>query len=132
MLPAPHRMRRAADFTLAVRRGRRAGGPRLAVHLMLDPAAAGTPSPADLPRVGLVVGRSVGPAVTRTRVKRRLRAVAAARIAGLPPGSLMVLRANPAAADATSADLGADLDRALARLLSPSPVDQRREQPVPS
>ncbi len=68
-------------------------------------------------RVGLVVGKTVGQAVTRTRVKRRLRAVAAARLPVLPPGSLVVLRANPAAAAATSADLGTDLDRALARLL---------------
>ena len=64
------------------------------------------------------MGKAVGPAVVRTRVKRRLRAVASARVPTLPPGALVVLRANPAAADASSADLAADLDRALARLLT--------------
>lgn len=119
MLPAPHRLRRPADFTAAVRRGRRAGGTRLAVHLMLPIELPTPPGPA---RVGLVVSKTVGPAVVRTRVKRRLRAVASARVRTLPPGALLVLRASPAAADATSADLAADLDRALAKLLTPRPV----------
>ena len=121
MLPAPHRLRRPADFTLAVRRGRRAGSTRLAVHLMLAPDVPTTSVPTAPARVGLVVGKAVGPAVTRTRVKRRLRALAAARVRTLPPGSLVVLRANPAAAAATSADLGADLDRALTKLLGTAP-----------
>ena len=74
--------------------------------------------------VGLVVSRAVGPAVTRTRVKRRLRHLTAQRLERLSPGSLLVLRANPPAATATSAELGADLDRALDRALRPaaSPV----------
>jgi ribonuclease P protein component len=37
------------------------------------------------------------------------------RVAHLPPGALVVLRANPAAADASYAELSADLDAALAR-----------------
>jgi ribonuclease P protein component len=35
----------------------------------------------------------------------------------LPPGSTLVVRALPAAASASSAELGADLDVALRRLL---------------
>ncbi len=111
MLPAPHRMRRAEDFTLAVRRGRRAGSALVAVHLLMPPDV-------DRPaRVGVVVSKAVGTAVTRTRVKRRLRALAAGRVHRLPRGALAVVRANPAAAGATSATLGADLDRALHRVL---------------
>lgn len=68
-------------------------------------------------RVGLVVSKAVGGAVVRTRVKRRLRAVLAERLHELPDGALLVVRANPAAADATSAQLAASLDRALKRLL---------------
>ena len=114
VLPAPHRMRRRDDFTRAVRRGRRAGRPLLAVHVLTpDPGAEGLP-PA---RVGLVVSRAAGTAVTRTRVKRRLRHLAAARVDRLAPGSLLVVRANPAAATASSAELGHDLDRALDRVL---------------
>ncbi len=73
-----------------------------------------TPQPA---RVGFVVSKAVGTAVVRTRVKRRLRAVVTARLAALPTGSLLVVRANPVAAQATSAELAVSLDRALGRLL---------------
>ena len=121
MLPATHRMRRSEDFTLAVRRGRRAGSAHLGVHLLLasetDPAHPLRPA-----RVGIVVSKAVGTAVTRTGVKRRLRAVAAGRLQRLPDGALAVLRANPAGAGATSATLAADLDRALDRVLSAAPA----------
>jgi len=120
VLPAPHRMRRRDDFARAVRRGRRAGRPLLAVHLLsteADPSVEALP-PA---RVGLVVSRAVGPAVVRTTVKRRLRHLMADRLPRLAAGSLLVVRANPAAATASSAQLGADLDRALDRALDRSP-----------
>jgi ribonuclease P protein component len=68
-------------------------------------------------RVGLVVSRAVGPAVVRNRVKRRLRALATARLGQLPAGALLVVRANPAAAAASSELLGSELDRALSRVL---------------
>jgi ribonuclease P protein component len=55
--------------------------------------------------------------VVRNRVKRRLRAVARDRLERLPDGALLVVRANPAAAGASSAELGAALDRALDRAL---------------
>jgi ribonuclease P protein component len=67
-------------------------------------------------RVGFVVGRAVGPAVVRNRVRRRLRALMRERLSTLPSGSLLVVRAAPAAATAGSAGLAADLDRALAAL----------------
>ena len=119
MLPAAHRMRRSEDFSLAVRRGRRAGSTHLAVHLLLAPAGAMTLEPA---LVGIVVSKAVGTAVTRTGVKRRLRAVAAARVGRLPEGALAVVRATPASAAATSEVLAADLERMLNRVLSPPRV----------
>jgi len=67
-------------------------------------------------RVGLVVGKSVGGSVVRHRVSRRLRAQLAARIGLLPPGSGTVVRALPDSADASSRQLGTDLDRAFRRL----------------
>ena len=71
----------------------------------------------DVARVGLVVSKAVGGAVVRTRVKRRLRAVLSDRLAVLPPGSLLVVRANPAAAEASSAELARSVDRVLERVL---------------
>lgn len=66
-------------------------------------------------RVGFVVSKGVGNAVVRNRVKRRLRALVAERLSDLD-GSVVVVRAQPAAAMCSSAQLGADLDRCLQRV----------------
>ena len=72
--------------------------------------------------MGLVVSKAVGNAVVRNRVSRRLRHQMSTRVDRLAPGSLLVLRAQPAAATAGSTELGADLDRVLERLLVPRAV----------
>ncbi|TKR27449.1 ribonuclease P protein component [Cellulomonas hominis] len=107
MLPAAHRMRRSADFERAVRGGARAGRSTLVVHLVTrtDPG----PGPA----VGFVVSKGVGNAVTRNRVKRRLRALTGERLGALPPDADLVVRALAPSAGADYATLGRDLDGAL-------------------
>ena len=111
MLPAANRMRRSADFAAVLRHGRRAGAPTAVMRhhrgLRADDAAL----------VGLVVGRNVGNSVVRHQVSRRLRAQLARRLDLLPDGSGTVVRALPAAAPASSAELGRDLDRLLRRVL---------------
>jgi ribonuclease P protein component len=101
-------MRRAADFEQAVRRGARGGRDTLVVHLTTrtDHSPSG-------PVVGLVVSKAVGTAVTRNLVKRRLRELVRSRLSDLPTDAGVVVRALPAAATSTYADLGADLDAAL-------------------
>ncbi len=103
-------MRRSDHFRQAVRHGRRAGTKTLVVHRWADPARAGQPA-----RVGFVVSRRVGPAVTRTSVVRRLRHLMRGRLSLLEPGELVVVRATPRAAAATSARLATDLDDCLCR-----------------
>jgi ribonuclease P protein component len=105
-------MRHGAEFTLTVRSGGRAGRPRLVGHLLLRQDARDEPA-----RVGFVVSRAVGPAVTRNRVKRRLRELMRGYLHLLPGGSLLVVRANAAAAHASQPDLAADLDSVISRLL---------------
>jgi ribonuclease P protein component len=108
------RMRSPEEFKRTMRSGRRASGATLSGHLLL--AAGPVPEWAE-PKVGFVVSRAVGSAVVRNRVKRRLRELMRGRIASLPGGCLLVLRAHPAAAGARQADLAADLDLVLGRLL---------------
>jgi ribonuclease P protein component len=116
-------MRRAEDFRRVLRTGRRAGGSVLTGHLLLPvgpDGAVGTPGEVlsgDPAKVGFVVSRAVGSAVVRNRVKRRLRELMRGRLASLPRGCLLVLRAHPAAASARQADLAADLDLVIGRLL---------------
>jgi ribonuclease P protein component len=112
LLSAATRLTRRQDFAMAVRRGRRSSGGSVVVHL-------GRADALDVPpRVGFVVGRSVGSSVVRHRVQRRLRHLMRSRLTSLPAGALVVVRALPASAGATSAALGADLDGALRRLIS--------------
>lgn len=84
---------------------------------VLEPVPGGAPVPDAPARVGFVVSRAVGPAVTRNLVKRRLRHLLRERLGRLPRGSLLVVRALPAAAGTSYAELAADLDRRLDRLL---------------
>lgn len=116
MLSAGNRLRDGATFSEVVRRGTRAGGPLLVLHLH--------PGDGRPPRVGLVVSRAVGPAVTRNLVKRRLRHLMRDRLPSLPTGSALVVRALPPAASASYVDLGTELDRGLTRL-----ADGRRMRP---
>ena len=120
MLPQQSRMRRAEDFRRSLRSGRRAGGAVLAGYLLPAPEPAdsgGAVRYGDPAKVGLIVSRAVGSAVVRNRVKRRLRELMRGRLASLPRGCLLVLRAHPAAASARQADLAADLDLVTGRLL---------------
>ncbi|MDX6234908.1 MAG: ribonuclease protein component [Nocardioidaceae bacterium] len=112
MLPADQRLTRPLSFRHAVKAGRRAGGRALVTHL-----AAAEPATGARPRVGFVVGKAVGPAVIRNKVKRRLRHAARDRIALLPPDALLVVRAQPAASAASYQELVIDLDRCLVRSL---------------
>jgi ribonuclease P protein component len=116
LLPAASRLTRRDDFATGVRRGRRAARGSLVVHLARIGANDALP-PVSRPKVGFVVGRAVGGSVVRHRVQRRLRHLMRSRLANLPAGSLVVVRALPAAAGASSAALGDDLDGALRRLI---------------
>jgi ribonuclease P protein component len=117
VLPRQSRMRRPEEFRRAIRTGRRSGGPVLAGHLLLPSGADAGVRSGEPAKVGFVVSRAVGSAVVRNRVKRRLRELMRGRLASLPGGCMLVLRAHPAAAGANQADLAADLDLVIRRLL---------------
>jgi ribonuclease P protein component len=80
----------------------------------------------DPARAGFVVSRKVGNAVVRNRVRRRLREQVRTRLDGLPPGTMMVVRALPDSATASSAELGRALDRALRQSTSPRSASPAR------
>lgn len=68
------------------------------------------------PRFGFIISKQVGTAVIRNTVRRRLKAVCAEAISDVPQGTDVVIRALPASATATFAELKADVTRCLARL----------------
>jgi ribonuclease P protein component len=107
MLPAGSRLHTSDDFAEVVRSGRRAGTRHLVVHLL----GTGRSTP---PRAGFVVSGKVGNSVVRHRVTRRLRPLVRRELVGLAAGTDLVVRALPAAATASSVDLGRDLRSGLA------------------
>ncbi len=122
-------MRRTADFQRTTRHGVRVGRPTVVVHAarLLGEGDQG----GGIQKVGFVVGRSVGGAVTRNRVRRRLRHLAAAELAHTPVGVAVVVRALPRAAIAPAE---VPLDLAYAWPSALSKLEQaklkRAEQPA--
>ncbi|CUR55064.1 Ribonuclease P protein component [metagenome] len=110
MLAQEHRLTSSEGFRRTVRSGSRAGSRTLVVHLLREERAGRL--------VGFVVSRAVGNAVSRNRVKRRLRHLTRDRLSSLPGSCVLVVRALPASATASSQELGADLDRCLKRVLT--------------
>ncbi len=111
------RLRAHQDF----RRVRSTG--RAWSHPLVVLLAAPGPDPAGATRVGISVGRRVGKAVKRNRVKRRLREAVRARYGELPAGWDVVVIARPPAAAAPYAALADAVYLLLGRsgLLSAAP-----------
>ena len=124
MLPRDARLRRSEDFRRTVRHGVRAGRRTVVVHalqLEADESDVNRSGGSDR-QIGFVVSKTVGSAVRRNRVRRRLRHLARARLSELPVHTLVVVRALPPAAMAgpeLGTDLAAAWDTALSRLARP-------------
>jgi ribonuclease P protein component len=102
-------MTRSTEFGTTVSKGMRAVQPDLVVHALRANTSDG-------PRVGLVVSKSVGTAVQRHRVARRLRHAARTVIDELDPADRVVIRALPSSRHAISARLEQELRTALRRI----------------
>ena len=66
-------------------------------------------------RFGFIVAKTVGNAVTRNLIRRRLKAIAHGLLADVPVGYDVVVRALPAAAQAGWPTLLEDVSRSCAR-----------------
>ncbi len=107
MLATPNRLRTSAEFSSTVRSGVRYG--RRNVVLYAAPLDSGEPT-----RIGFIVSKSVGNAVARNLVKRRLREAGFLSLSTYGTGLAIVVRALPASSSATWAQLSVDFDVALA------------------
>ena len=105
MLPT---LRRRADFETIGRHGTARSTPLLVLRWMRTDRAE--------TRIGLSTPRTLGGAVQRNRVRRRLRALLRERLGnGIGPGWDLLLIARPAASEASHAELAAAIDGLLAR-----------------
>lgn len=119
MLPSSARLTEREAFREVTRRGRKAARAGMVVHVLAPPQRGSVAAPAPYEttrpvRVGFVVGRRVGPATVRNRVRRRLRHLMVARRGQVAPGSQVVVRALPPSATMSYQQLGVQLDQCLA------------------
>lgn len=90
MLPAAHRIRTAAEFSQTTRRGLKVTRGHVVVYM----DSTSTIGP---PRLGVITSAAVGGSVVRHRVARRIRGVISTKLAQLPLGTRVVVRALPGA-----------------------------------
>jgi ribonuclease P protein component len=102
-------MTRSTEFSATVKHGVRAAQPDLVVHVRRDDVDP------EGPRIGLVIAKSVGTAVQRHQVARRLRHIAKNIILELDPSDRVVIRALPGSSRAVSARLEHQLRKGLER-----------------
>jgi ribonuclease P protein component len=105
-------MTRSTDFDATVRRGKKAVQPDLVIYMR---RATGDP------KFGLIVSRSVGSAVQRHGVSRRLRHVARDLLTELTGSEHVVVRALPSSRDLSSARLSQQLRAGLRRIEAAGP-----------
>jgi ribonuclease P protein component len=106
-MPALPMLRRRADFEAIGRQGTARSTPILVLRALRTDRTE--------TRVGLSTPRTLGGAVQRNRVRRRLRELVRARLERIGPGWDLLLIARPAAGTATHAELGAALDALMRR-----------------
>lgn len=108
MLARVNRVVRADDYRRIVRRGRKVGATHT-VGYLVDRADGGPV------RFGFIVAKTVGNAVTRNRVRRRLKAASYALLGSVRPGMDVVVRALPASAEASWVTLRGEIFGVAAR-----------------
>ncbi|HEU0025449.1 MAG TPA: ribonuclease P protein component [Thermoleophilaceae bacterium] len=105
------RLSRSGEFERVYREGRSHASRHLVVYAF--PRAD-----ADSPRLGVSVGRKLGGAVERNRVKRLLREAFWARAGALPDGLDFVIVARPAAGELARDGGGPAIQEALGVVLT--------------
>lgn len=108
VLARANRVLRPGDFRSAVRSGRRVGSANTVVYVLrrgeLEPT-----------RFGFIVGKTVGTAVRRNRVRRKLRAIGRGVLESRPAGVDIVVRALPVSAEASWDTLSVEVVAAIDR-----------------
>ena len=106
-------MRTSANFSHTVRSGVRNGRRNLVLYMVST--SSDVPS-----QIGFIVAKTVGNAVTRNLVKRRLRAIVVETIKQSPYGLNVVVRALPVSSHASFSELVTDYRKAFSTASSRS------------
>ena len=103
-------MTRSIDFGSTVKYGIRTVHSDLVIYARRESCGS------EAPKVGLIIAKSVGSAVQRHQVARRLRHIARTLVEGLDRSQRVVIRALPSSRDVSSAGLERQLRAGLQRI----------------
>jgi ribonuclease P protein component len=106
----------AGDFRSTVRSGRRVSTPHALLYVA--PRQPGEPT-----RVGFIVSKAVGNAVTRNLVTRRLRSVGHDVVLERPTGTDLIIRALPGSPGVSWTTLQSEILNGLERGAARRPTD---------
>lgn len=110
MLAQANRIVRADDYRSTVRRGRKSGTAHSVVYVRRRDD--------DQVRFGFIVAKTVGNAVVRNTVRRRLKHVCHEMLATVPPGTDVVIRALPGSPDVPWSTLLTDISGVVDKVVS--------------
>jgi ribonuclease P protein component len=86
VLPNSARIKNSSDFARVTKSGKRNSTESLVGYLLLENSSF-------QPRLGLIVGKSIGNSVVRHRIARQIRHSVKDQLTQLPVGSMLVIRA---------------------------------------
>jgi ribonuclease P protein component len=116
--PKRRRLSRSAEFDRVYRHGQSAASRELVLYAFPRAAGQDVDGADGTPRLGVSVGRRVGGAVVRNRVKRLLREAFWARAEALPSGHDYVIVARAEARSLAEREGIKGFDRELGQLLA--------------
>ena len=90
MLPNSARIKNSSDFARVTKTGRRSTTNSLIGYLLIDHNANQLNS--NQPKLGLIIGKSIGNSVVRNRIARQIRHATKENLSLLANGSLLVIR----------------------------------------
>lgn len=109
-----HRVTRGDDYRRIVRTGNRVGGAFCITYAVSH--SHDTEHPGDPARFGYIISKSVGNAVVRNLIRRRMKSVTEEMIHNGIADVDIVFRAIPAAATASFAELKQEMHTSISRL----------------
>jgi ribonuclease P protein component len=106
VLAKSNRLAKAEEYRSTVRHGRLVRADHTLAYVVRRHEAS-------VPRFGFIVSKKVGNAVTRNKIRRRLKAASYAVLSSVPSGTDVVFRARPTAASASWATLQHEVTMAV-------------------
>ena len=137
MMAATYRLRKHGDFQRVYGASRKRFGKQMSYFFLLRPPLApeivlARTAGYDGPRIGLTVGKAMGKAVDRNRMKRRLREAVRRHLPLLRSPVDVVLHPRRSAIDVDFATLERDVASVFQQIQKASEQQQQRPGPFPS